>query len=202
MALDSLDILCLIIPAKRNGSSIGKPFDILLFALAAERDLAGQKYILLRNNLVRFFEIRGFSSAEDLADEVINRLAKKLEGDGSLDNPQLYAVGIARMIVLETRKKPKEIDELPEICVDPEMLEEDGDEKKMECLERCLTQLPKENREIILGYYQGEKREKIEHRRKLAEKLAIPQNALRNRAVRLRNKLENCIKNCLRKISF
>ena len=89
--------------------------------------------------------------------------------------------------------------ELSEIGVSPFDAEGDEKELKLHCLDDCLKDLPTENREIIVGYYQGEKREKIENRERLAAKLGVPNNALRNRAVRLRDKLESCIRDCLRK---
>jgi RNA polymerase sigma factor (sigma-70 family) len=176
-------------------------FDKLLAALAEDREIAGEKYILLKKNLTRFFETRGFNSAEDAADEVFNRLARKLETE-EIENPNTYALGIARMLALELRKSPEQkfSDELPEIAVAPFDSEREETDEKLKCLDKCLNELTAENREIIVGYYKGEKREKIENRNLLAEKLGIPNNALRNRAVRLRDKLENCITNCLRKL--
>ncbi len=174
-------------------------FDRLLGALSANRDEAGEKYILLRNNLVNFFEIRNVARAEDSADEVLNRLARKLESGETLENPKTYALGIARMVALEARRIPEQTaaEEMPEIAAAP--FDDDTDEKeaKLKCLEKCLRELSGENRQIIIGYYQGEKSGKIENRRKLADDLSIPQTALRNRAVRLRDKLEVCITNCL-----
>lgn len=187
------------IAAKIKWQLTQEAFDKLLSALASNREEAGEKYLLLKKNLVRFFETRGLLSSEDLADEVINRLAKKLESGEELETPNIYAIGIARMVVLEARKKPQEIDELPEISVLPNDEQQNEKEEKLKCLETCLHELPAENRQIIVGYYQGEKRTKIENRQKLANDLGIPQNALRNRAVRLRDKLESCITSCLRK---
>lgn len=177
-------------------------FDKLLAALAKDRATAGEKYLLLKKNLVRFFETRGFTAADDAADEVFNRLARKLETE-ELENVNTYALGIARMLALELRKSPEQkfSDELPpEIGVLPPDEEHQEKENKLKCLDKCLSELTLENREIIVGYYKGEKREKIENRNRLAETLGIPNNALRNRAVRLRDKLENCIRNCLRKL--
>lgn len=175
-------------------------FDRLLAALSANRDEAGEKYLLLRNNLVNFFEIRGVARAEDSADEVLNRLARKLESGETLENPKTYALGIARMVALEARRIPERTadEELPEIAAVPFDDEDTEKEAKLKCLEKCLGELSGENRRIIVGYYQGEKSGKIENRRKLADHLGIPQTALRNRAVRLRDKLEVCITDCLR----
>lgn len=174
-------------------------FDRLLAALSVNRDEAGEKYILLRNNLVNFFEIRGIARAEDSADEVLNRLARKLESGEALENPKTYALGIARMVALEARRIPEQTadEELPEVAAAPFEDETNEREAKLMCLEKCLGELSDENRGIIVSYYQGEKSGKIENRRKLADDLGIPQTALRNRAVRLRDKLEVCITDCL-----
>lgn len=176
-------------------------FDKLLAALAENRETAGEKYLLLRKNLMRFFETRGFNASDDAADEVFNRLARKLETE-EIENPNIYALGIARMIALELRKSPEQkfSGELPEIAVLPFDAEREEKGEKLKCLDECLGELTKDNREIIVGYYRGEKREKIENRNTLAQKLGIPNNALRSRAVRLRDKLENCITDCLRKL--
>jgi RNA polymerase sigma factor (sigma-70 family) len=175
-------------------------FDRLLAAFSPNRDEAGEKYLLLRNNLVNFFEIRRLARAEEAADEVLNRLARKLEGGEALENPRTYALGIARMVALEFRRIPEQTaeEEMPEIETAPFDFAAEEKEEKLKCLEKCLHELPMENRQIIVGYYQGEKRDKIENRQKLADNLGIPPTALRNRAVRLRDKLEVCITDCLR----
>lgn len=177
-----------------------KDFDALLSALDANNEKAGEKYLLLRRNLTRFFEARGFSTAEDAAEDVLNRLARKLGGGEKIENADTYALGIARMAALELRRSPveKTSNELPEIPISPSEKEQTEQEQKLKCLDKCLKKLSKEKREIIVGYYQGEKSEKIENRRKMAEKLDIPQYTLRNRAARLREKLESCIVKCVR----
>jgi RNA polymerase sigma factor (sigma-70 family) len=177
-------------------------FDALLQAFDVNRADAGEKYLRLRKNLVRFFETRGIAFAEDAADETLNRLARKFDDGEQFENVNAYALGVARMLALELRKSPaqKTSNEIPEIGVAPFDAEGEETEIKLHCLDDCLKDLPPENREIIVGYYQGERREKIENRNRLAESLKIPQNALRNRAVRLRDKLESCIRNCLRKL--
>jgi hypothetical protein len=49
----------------------------------------------------------------------------------------------------------------------------------------------------VLEYYRGEKKAKIDHRKKLAEKYEIALNALRIRAHRIRAQLYECVKDCL-----
>jgi hypothetical protein len=60
-----------------------------------------------------------------------------------------------------------------------------------------LDKLEVENRKLMLGYYEGEGREKIENRLELARKLKIPLNALRIRVHRIKRTLEECIAECL-----
>jgi DNA-directed RNA polymerase specialized sigma24 family protein len=186
--------------AKTRWQLTQEAFDRLLAALFPAREAAGEKYLLLRKNLVRFFETRGIAEAEDAADEVLNRLARKLEGGERLENPHTYALGIARLVALELRKFPEKtaVDELPELAAPAPDEEASRGEEKLKCLEICLGELAPENRRVIVGYYRGEKREKIENRQRLAEELGVPANALRSRAVRLRDKLEACITGCLR----
>jgi RNA polymerase sigma factor (sigma-70 family) len=190
-----------VVAEKTKWQLTREAFDALLRNLDADRTAAGEKYLRLRKNLVRFFETRGIVQTEEAADETLNRLARKLEGGEQFENVNTYALGVARMLALELRKSPaqKTSNEIPEIAAAPFDAESEENDLKLHCLDDCLKDLSPENREIIVGYYQGEKREKIENRNHLAESLNIPQNALRNRAVRLRDKLESCIKDCLRK---
>jgi DNA-directed RNA polymerase specialized sigma24 family protein len=78
--------------------------------------------------------------------------------------------------------------------------EEDEDSQlRVECLKHCLEKLPLESREMILNYYQGEKRAKIDSRQKLADSLSLSAHVLRNRAYRLRDKLQTCVDGCMKK---
>jgi hypothetical protein len=52
---------------------------------------------------------------------------------------------------------------------------------------------------LITDYYKDEKRQKINNRLSLAERLGIPLNALRSRAQRVREKLEQCVMQCCAK---
>lgn len=179
-------------------------FDGMLSALDAEnRDAAGEKYLRIRRNLVRFFEGRGFYDAETHTDEVFNRTAKKLT-ESEIQDISQYVYGVARMLVLETHKQREKENRIARELPESEFPQAAADElaeteRKLGCLNKCLQELSAENREIIVQYYQGEKRDKIENRQRLAQNLGIPQNALRSRAVRLREKLEECILNCLEK---
>ena len=174
-------------------------FDKLLVAFGGDRESAGQKYLEIRNNLTRFFEWRGCSFPEDHADETINRMAKRLAEGEEIANHSGYAIGVARMLLMEINKgRQRQQAALEEMGTMPDVyVPEDDDESRLNCLKKCLQALSPDNRELILQYYQGEKGEKIENRKKLLERLAIPVNTLRMRALRLREKLQSCVEECL-----
>ena len=173
-------------------------FDKLLIALGGDREGGSEKYLEIRNNLTRFFEWRGCSFPEDHADETINRIAKKVAEGEEILNPSGYAMGVARLVFLEIMKsQQREQSALNEMGTMDVYVEADDGEDRLECLQSCLQTLSQDNRELILQYYQGEKSEKIQNRKKLLEQLGIPVNTLRMRALRLREKLQGCVEQCL-----
>jgi RNA polymerase sigma factor (sigma-70 family) len=178
-------------------------FHKLLSSLADDPDAAGQKYLEIRNNLTRFFEWRGCPFPEDHADETINRVAKRIAEGEEIRNPSSYCVGVARMLLLEINKeRVREQQALGEMATSPQSVpqaapEPDQGEERIDCLRTCLEDLPSDNRELIVEYYQGERGSKIENRKKLTERFGVPVNTLRMRALRLREKLQVCVENCL-----
>jgi DNA-directed RNA polymerase specialized sigma24 family protein len=70
------------------------------------------------------------------------------------------------------------------------------EEQAARCLTGCLSQVTPNNRNLILRYYQGERQNRIQNRQTMAKEFGIPLNALRNRALRLRAKLEECVLRC------
>ena len=185
---------------RRRWSLTQESFDGLLAALDSDRDTAADKYLEMRRNLVRLFEWRGCFTPDDFADETINRCAKKIgEGEPIRDLPT-YSVGVARMLLRERgRERAREavaLEEVPEPRILPPE-PQGSDEARVECLRGCLRQLSQENRDLILRYYHGEKGEKIKNRKVLTQLLGVPSNIVRMRALRVREKLYLCVKNCL-----
>lgn len=175
-------------------------FDKLLLALGDDRDSGGEKYLEIRGNLIRFFEWRGCPFPEDHADETFNRIAKRVAEGEQLQNPSGYAIGVARLLVLEILKsRQREQEAINELTPRTEAAadHDDGDQGRIDCLRQCLQNLPAENRQLIVEYYQGEKGDKIRNRKKLMESLGIPVNTLRMRALRLRERLQVCVEDCV-----
>ena len=187
------------VAARQKWTLTQEAFDRLLVALGGDRDSAAQKYLEIRSNLVRFFEWRGCSFPEDHADETINRIAKRVAEGEEILNYSGYAVGVARLLLLEINKgRQREQLALAEIGQASEVYEEKDDgEHRLVCLRSCLETLTTDNRALILQYYQGEKGEKIQNRKKLMDRLGIPVNTLRMRALRLREKLQSCVEDCV-----
>ena len=174
-------------------------FDRLLIAFGGDRDKGSERYLEIRGNLTRFFEWRGCSFPEDHADETINRIARRIDEGEDILNPAGYAMGVARLLLLEIMKsRQREQTALNEIGTDSDVyVAADDGEDRLECLRKCLQTLSPDNRELILQYYQGEKGEKIQNRKKLLDRLGIPINTLRMRALRLRERLQGCVEECL-----
>src|SRR5689334_22330408 len=155
--------------ARRKWALTQDAFDKLLTTLGPDRESAGEKYLEVRSNLIRFFEWRGCSFPEDHADETINRVAKRVSEGEEIQNPTGYFLGAARLLLLEIHKeRAKERQALSELATaDVASYEFEELEPRVVCLERCLESLSAENRELILRYYHGEKGEKIKTRKKL-----------------------------------
>ena len=153
--------------------------------------------IILRRRLIKFFEWRGAFFPEELADETLNRTARKIdEGEEIEKNVTALALGVAHFVFLETTKHPNNrrtpLEDLIPVAAPPDQGGEDDDLRAV-YLRECLRGLSKENRELIIEYYGEEGRAKIEDRKALAEKLGISLNALFSRAKRIRDRLEQCV---------
>lgn len=185
--------------ARQKWTLTQEAFDRLLIALGGDPDTAAAKYLEIRTNLTRFFEWRGCSFPEDHADETINRIAKRVAEGEAILNHSGYAMGVARLLLLEINKgRQREQLALAEIGTASEVYEEPDDgENRLVCLRSCLQMLSGDNRELILQYYDGEKGVKIQNRKKLMDRLGIPVNTLRMRALRLRERLQSCVEECV-----
>jgi DNA-directed RNA polymerase specialized sigma24 family protein len=177
-------------------------FNGLLAALDSDADSAADKYLELRRNLVRLFEWRGCSTPDEYADETINRCAKKISAGEAIRDVATYSIGVGRMLLREKARertnRALSLDQAPEPSTLPPEVESDG-EARVECLRSCLNQLSVENRNLILRYYAGDKGEKIKNRKDLTHLFGIPSNILRMRALRIREKLQLCVENCLQR---
>lgn len=160
----------------------------------------GAKYLEMRRRLAGYFSRKNCQSADDLADETLTRVARRLEEEGSIpDPPARYCYVVAKFILLEYRRRAG----LVQLSLDDQSCgvlrseaQADGEsrQKLLDRLDQCLAKLDRDHRALILGYYDGEARQKIERRRALADTLSLTSNALAIRACRIRERLEKCVK--------
>ena len=170
-----------------------------LSVLDEDPERAGEQYEILRRKLMRFFGWRGSATPEELTDETLNRLARKIDEDEAIRNLADYVGGMARFVWLETLKEQERARDAFEELRAESKYSSPADSARVECFEFCLEGLLSESRTLILDYYRAERSDKIKLRRQLAEKLGIPLNALRIRAHRIRLQLEKCVGDCLKK---
>jgi DNA-directed RNA polymerase specialized sigma24 family protein len=186
-------------------------FEILLTRLDPDRDRAAKVYELLRRKLMMFFERNQCVGTEALADETIDRVARRLEAE-EVQDIQLYCLGVARKIQMESRRKAARVVSIGEYTLGDEFLPGDVDleqriieglaqAKGLLCLEKCLTNLPPSHHHLIVEYYKGEKQIRIHRRQDLAKASGVSIEALRNEAHGIRHKLRGCVNRCLRKSS-
>ncbi len=187
-------------PAKKEWVLTKEAFDSFLARLDRDRDRAGEKYESVRLKLLKYFQWRGSDSSDAEADETLNRVARRIEEGENVYNLNGYIYGVAKMVYAEgmkLRSRKQELDEASDLEAIPVEEEDPEVVERRRCLERCLGHLGAEDRETITEYYQFEKGNKIEHRKKLAVRFGISPNALRIRAHRNRVNLETCVRKCL-----
>lgn len=168
----------------------------LLDALGPSPAEAAEAYEGLRERLIRFFRWNHCVFPEELADAALDRLANKLShGPEPILSPARFAAGIARMLLLEQRSKQvREKKMLHWLSWFYEHRGESDGEKQLydDALSHCLECLTSDSRQLLERYYSGDGSDRIHNRQALAAELGIAMNALRNRALRLRDTLEKC----------
>lgn len=175
----------------------------LLDALGPTPAEAGAAYGGMRERLIRFFRWNHCLFPEELADTALDRLAGKISrGAEPILFPTRFVAGIARMLLLEQRaKETREKRMLLWLSWSHEHRGQGDDEKQLydDALNHCLDCLTGDSRQLLERYYSGDGSDRIRNRQTLAAQLGIAINALRNRALRLRDSLENCTARYLEK---
>jgi DNA-directed RNA polymerase specialized sigma24 family protein len=179
----------------------------LLLRLDSDAATAWEKYRGLRCRLMKFFEWNQCAFPEELADEVLDRVARKPQEEEIRDVTE-FVIGVARNLRLEAYKKSQRethIEDRPggqESLADPrdheqEIVADLDHQNSLACLRECLGNLRSADRTLALDYYSAQDEKQKVHRHKLASAAGITMIALRVRANRLREKLEQCVSTCL-----
>jgi DNA-directed RNA polymerase specialized sigma24 family protein len=162
-------------------------------------DSGGEKYLEMRRRLVSYFDRKRRAAPDELADETLSRVARRLAEVGTIEGvgPAHYCYIVAKFVFLESLRHAEHVpasDQLPAAEAETDA----GREAVLACLDRCLAALPADERELILDYYLEDRRPKIDRRRAYAKRLGVTPNALAIRACRIRARLERCMSVCAR----
>ncbi len=178
-------------------------FDALIERLRRDGD-AGLGYESLRRRLIQFFRLHVPAEADALADVVLDRLGRKIVDGVEIASIPMYALGIARMVLHEVHARDAQRHAAESDPVLLSEMEHRGaaksapyDEAAMAALAQCLDAMDSSARALILAYYSADGSERIASRQRLAAELGVSLNALRNRAQRLRDSLERCVRSRL-----
>lgn len=174
-------------------------FDLLLDWLDKDRKSAAEKYESIRLRLTKIFYARGCYLAEELTDDTIERVSKKVVdiADTYEGDPAIYFYAVAKNVFREWTRKPRE-EELPEKATFNESNNKEA-ELRDRCLTKCLETLSVKQSEFIVEYYKRDKKQKIELRKQMAKELNLSSEALRVRAFRIRSILQKCVLECVEK---
>lgn len=156
-------------------------------------DSGGRSYIEMHGRLVAYFVRKGCRIPDDLADETLSRVARRLSEEGTITNviPAQYCYIVARFVLLEhlrsaDRNRAPVLMDVRDRAPDPGA---ERRERLLTGLDACLAELTAEDRELIVAYYAGDGPSRIGTRRELAVRLGLTANALTIRASRLRERL-------------
>jgi DNA-directed RNA polymerase specialized sigma24 family protein len=187
----------------KHGEMSQDDFYRLLQWFGPDRDASAKKYLEAHGNLTRYFRFNYCECPEDLADEVMNRVARRppplWRGRSHTD----VLLGFARYVHLEYLRgreffvdTPDQGEEIPEAA--PTDFETGAEEKerRSRCLDICLAKRPEGDIELLLEYHRYEPGAKSVHRRAMAEARGITLNALRLRASRLKSGVGDCVTLC------
>lgn len=165
-------------------------------------DRTGDAYVAMHRRLVGYFSRKGCRVAEELADETLTRVARRLAEEGAIIGvaPAQYCYIVGRYVFLEWLRDPRRVavrtvgeSTLP----DPGSADDGSGEQLLAALDDCLGALADEDRRLLLEYYSGAADQRIATRRALASRLGVSPNALTIRASRLRERIRQALGNRL-----
>jgi RNA polymerase sigma factor (sigma-70 family) len=180
----------------------------LLALFDPDPERAAEQYECVRAHIIKMFEARGCFASHELADEVTDRIIRRIEAGEEIIEATFrnYFFGVARNVFREYLRSPenalssRELLDIPDASVQESAFLPDGpdeSEREMNCLEACLAKLPPETQRLIISYYDWEEGKKIPSRKRLAAELGVSLNSLRIRAHRIREELEKCATGCI-----
>ena len=174
---------------------MGSDLDALIEWLDAGVASDGRSYTEMHARLISYFARKGCTAPQDLADDTLTRVARRLQQEGGITGvaPAQYCYITARFVLLEhLRSAEHKHTELRDVR-DRATPTDAGRERLLTSLDDCLARLQADDRELLLAYYSGDGPARIAVRRELAATYHLSPNALMLRASRLRDRLRTCL---------
>jgi len=177
---------------KKERSPTEEEFNKLLLWFHPDRDTAAEFLRKTQTRLIQIFTSRRCYDAEELADEVFNRVAVRIDTvrdkfPGAAHCCFAFVDNVYREWLRD--QKPRQ--------PPPQPRPEEVLEREDRCLTKCLKTLEESDRDIFVRYFAGEGRARIDAREQLAKEKGLTANGLRIKAHRLRKRMRLCIEECL-----
>jgi DNA-directed RNA polymerase specialized sigma24 family protein len=169
-------------------------FTSLLAALGDSAAAAGQHYEQLRAKLIFFFTRKALEVPEDLADEVLDRIGRRLAEGLAILSVDAFALGVARHVAQEQTPIRNRVETVDPIFFHnvPAVSTTFNEDERLVYLERCLRRLPSYDSQLLKGYYLGGGGA-ISARKNMAERLGVSPGTLRQKVFLIRRRLLECV---------
>jgi DNA-directed RNA polymerase specialized sigma24 family protein len=192
-----------IVPMSKSPDLKVHAIAVFLGRLDADPARAREKYEEHRRRLIRIIaaQPRPGGSAEDIADEAIDKVASRMEAGGNIQDVAAYLTVVALNLIKELFRQPH-LDQLDdwrsETLVSPE---NDPREKEVErtCYIECLAKLNAKDRKLLRDFYahiEEGKHDKA-HKESVARQYGKNLPSLRVTISRLQKKLRACKQECM-----
>ena len=161
-------------------------FDHLLARLDPDREVAGRAYQQLRECLIKFFQSQTPIDAEQWADTVLDRAARRNE-EVEIANVTAFVWGVARLVRTEAFRANRRhvgLDKQPELHEAPKAEEHINLAQRSEKLSQVVRRLPDADVKLLMSWYST--CAKASQRQQLASSLGLTVTSLRVRAHRIR----------------
>lgn len=177
-------------------------FDDLLNWLSADREKAGDIYLIVSERLTCYFRVKGCHDIQSLVDETINRVARRLHTIDVSDGykPIQIFYGFAKNVHFEylgqLQRSPLSLDlsRLPDVHFSNV---DDNSEHHFHCLDGCVSTLDEKEVSLVTSYFESDRHKKVQSRREIASRLNISPGTLHLRIHRLKGTLRECLEKCL-----
>jgi DNA-directed RNA polymerase specialized sigma24 family protein len=163
--------------------------------------LTQEWFISTRRRLIIFFAVERCPDPQNCVDETIFRVVRAISKGTTIHvKLETYVYAVAKIVEKECIRRRVRLKEFPldEKTPEPPRSDDADEEAIYFCLEKCLQQLSSFEHALIFKYHEGTKSgDDKQNRIVLAERLGMPIKKLRKEAMKIRQKLESCIADCL-----